>query len=195
MTEPRAPHLLLVDDDRLILSTLASGLRHTGYIVSTTGSAQEAEAFLAGGVRPDLAILDIQMPDTDGLALADRLRDFDHIPFVMLSAYSDAASVEKATRAGALGYLVKPMDVVQMMPAIEAAMGRAKEMRGLQSHLVQLQNALTAERDISVAVGITMVEQSLCRQAAFDVLRAQARGQRRKLADLAQEVVQARDAR
>ncbi len=186
-------HLLLVDDDRLILATLASGLRHAGYRVSTAESAQDAEALLASGDRPDLAILDVQMPQVDGLALADRLRDFEHVPFVMFSAYSDAATVDKAISLGALSYLVKPMSVAQMVPALEAALLRAHELHSLHGMRAQLQNALVVERGVSLAVGITMVQYRLGRQAAFDMLRSTARTQRRKLADVAQAVVQAHE--
>jgi len=184
-------HLLLVDDDRLILATLASGLRHAGYQVSTAESADDAEAFLANGARPDLAILDVQMPGTDGLTLAQRLRDFEHLPFVMLSAYSDAPSVEKATQSGAQAYMVKPIDVAQMVPTIAAALLRAQEIHALHTLAEQLRSALDVEREISVAVGITMVQYRLGRQAAFDMLRAAARTQRRKLAEVAKGVVQA----
>jgi len=184
-------HLLLVDDDRLILVTLANGLRDAGYFVSTAESADDAEAFLASGARPDLAILDVQMPGTDGLSLAQRLHDFEHVPFVMLSAYSDAPTVAKATQSGALAYMVKPIDAAQMVPTITAALLRARELRALHTLTAQLQTALEVEREVSVAVGITMVQYRLGRQAAFDMLRTAARTQRRKLADVAQTVVQA----
>ncbi len=188
-------HVLLVDDDRLILSTLANGLRYAGYRVSTAESAQEAEDFLAGGDGlPDLAILDVQMSQVDGLALAERLRDFEHLPFIMLSAYSDAASVTKATQSGALAYMVKPIDVPQMVPTIEAALQRANDLRRLNSEGEQLKSALTVERVVSVAVGMTMVQYRLSREAAFDMLRAAARSQRRKLIDIAQAVLQAHEA-
>jgi len=184
-------HLLLVDDDRLILSTLASGLAHAGYQVSTGESQEDAEAILQGGARPDLVILDVHMPHADGLTLAARLCDFDHIPFVMLSAYSDRETVDRATAAGALGYLVKPMDTHKMIPAIEAALVRASELRALKTSAAQLQSALTAERDVNVAVGITMVQYRLSRAAAFDMLRAASRTQRRRLVDVATDVVNA----
>lgn len=185
------PHLLLVDDDRLILVTLARGLRFAGYFVSTAESAEEAEAILASGVRPDLAILDVQMPGGDGLTLAQRLHDFEHLPFVMLSAYSDAPSVGKATESGALAYMVKPIDVPQMVPTITAALTRAKELRAMHTLTAQLRCALEVEREVSVAVGITMMQYRLGREAAFDMLRTAARAQRRKLVEVAQAVVQA----
>jgi Response regulator receiver domain. len=112
--------LLLVDDERLVLATLAQGLSKAGYAVSTAESVDEAEALLASGERPDLVILDVSMPGRNGLELAERLHSFDHIPFLLLTAYSDQAIVEQAAACGALGYLVKPVDTRQLVPAIEA---------------------------------------------------------------------------
>lgn len=188
-SESGSPHLLLVEDDRLILSSLASGLRRAGYQVTTADSQEDAEAFLAGGVRPDLVILDVHMPRGDGLQLAQRLREFEQIPFIMLSAYSDAPTVDKATAQGALGYLVKPLDVHQLVPSIEAALVRANELRSLKTTGDQLQNALNTERAVSVAVGITMVQYRLGRDAAFKLLRDASRSQRRKLVDVASDLI------
>lgn len=192
MTAPDQPaprHLLLVDDDRLVLSTLSMGLQQAGYRVGTAESAEEAEVLLAGGRRPDLAIVDIRMSGQDGLYLARRLRELDHIPFIMLSAYSEQHMIGQASQLGALGYLVKPLDTSQLLPAIEAALARANELQGLRETRAQLQAALDAERDISVAVGITMVQRHLARQDAFELLRKLARTQRRKLAELAAEII------
>jgi len=192
MTAPDQPaprHLLLVDDDRLVLSTLSMGLQQAGYRVSTAESAEEAEVLLAGGLRPDLAIVDIRMSGQDGLYLARRLRELDHIPFIMLSAYSEQHMIGQASQLGALGYLVKPLDTSQLLPAIEAALARANELQGLRETRAQLQAALDAERDISVAVGITMAQRRLARQDAFELLRKLARTQRRKLAELAAEII------
>jgi len=181
--------LLLVDDDRLVLSTLCSGLLEAGYEVDSAESAEEAEMLLAGGMRPDLAIVDIRMPGQDGLYLARRLRELDHIPFLMLSAYSEQGMVDQATRYGALGYLVKPLDPPRLVPAIEAALSRASELQGLRETRLQLQAALDAERAISVAIGLTMAQEGLERQAAFELLRKLARSQRRKLAELAADII------
>lgn len=124
------------------------------------------------------------------LSLAQRLCELDHIPFVMLSAYSDEATVQRAANLGALGYLVKPLDTASIRPTLEAALQRAREQAQLRLNRDQLQTALHNDRDINVAIGITMVQYRLTRQAAFDMLRAAARSQRRKLAVLAQEVIQ-----
>ena len=187
---PAPTHLLLVDDDRLILATLSQGLQDVGYRVSCAESAEEAQDLLTSGLRPDLALLDVRLPGADGLSLAARLCELDHIPFVMLSAYSDEAIVQRAASLGALGYLVKPLDTAGIRPTLEAALQRSREQAQLRQNRDQLQTALHNDRDINVAIGITMVQYRLTRQAAFDMLRAAARSQRRKLAVLAQEVIQ-----
>ena len=195
MTADKVPapgkQLLIVDDDRLVLALMASGLTDAGYGVTTAESAEDAEAWLAGGARPDLAILDVRMPGQGGLALAQRLRELDHIPFMMLSAYSDTHLVEQAAECGALGYAVKPLDVLQLVPAIEAALARANELQDLRAARQQLQAALDGERDIGLAVGITMMQYRLKRSAAFELLRTSARKRRCKLADLAVEIIRA----
>lgn len=191
VTAPTKARLLLVDDDRLVLSTLANGLLKAGYDVKTAESAEEAEMLLASGEDPDLAILDIRMSGQNGLHLARRLQELDHIPFMMLSAYSDQAMIDQASQFGALGYMVKPLDIPQLIPGIEAALSRANELQSLRETRLQLQAALNAERDISVAIGITMVQQRLDRHTAFELLRKIARSQRRKLGALAAEIIQA----
>jgi response regulator NasT len=184
--------LLLVDDDRLVLTTMARALTQAGYQVSTAESAEEAENWLSEGhQRPQLVILDVQMPGQSGLTLAQRLRELDHVPFMMLSAYSDQATVTQATQQGALSYAVKPIDPAQLIPMIEAALARANELQALRTTRQQLQTALDNERDINAAVGITMVQHRLTRKAAFELLRHGARSQRCKLIELAQGIIKA----
>lgn len=188
-------HLLLVEDDRLVLSTMAQALTQEGYQISTAESVEEAENWLAEGHhRPELVVLDMQMPGQSGLILAQRLRELDHIPFLVLSAYSDQATVAQATQEGALSYVVKPIDMAQLIPVIEAALARADDLVVLRNTRLQLQTALDNERDINVAVGITMMQHHLTRRAAFDRLRQGARSQRCKLIELAHRIISAAEA-
>ena len=194
MNSTAPAHLLLVDDDRLILTTLAGGLRASGYRVSTAESVDDAQALLTSGVRPDLAVLDMHMPGRDGLELAQRLRDLEHLPFLVLSAYSDPTTVERAAQLGALSYMVKPLAISQIRPTIEAALRRAQELDALRQAQLQLQEALNGDRDINVATGITMMQYRLQRSAAFELLRCAARAQRRKLAHVAADIIQSSEA-
>lgn len=181
--------LLLVDDDRLVLAMMASGLIDAGYGVWTAESTEEACNLLAGGQRPDLAILDVRMPGADGLQLAERLRELDHVPFMMLTAYSDPEMVEQATRSGALGYAVKPLHMAQLLAAVEAALARADELQSLRASRQQLQAALDQDRAISIAVGITMMQYRVSRNAAFELLRTSARKRQTRLALVAAEII------
>jgi len=188
--DKRTPYILLVDDDRLVLATLATSVAQAGYTVSSAKSAEEAEEILAGGRRPDLVLLDVRMPGQSGLYLAQRLRELDNIPFVMLSAYSDEQTVKEALAQGALAFYAKPLDEAQLLLAIEAALARGDELHSLRTTRQQLQQALDNERGINVAVGITMMQYRLKRQAAFEQLRRAARTRNLKLADVALEVLQ-----
>jgi response regulator NasT len=191
-TSPPVQHLLLVDDDRLVLTTMANALTLAGYQISTAESADEAEIWLAAGhQRPQLVILDVHMPGQSGLTLAQRLHELDHIPFMMLSAYSDQATVAQATQQGALSYAVKPIGPAQLIPVIEVALARANELQELRTTRLQLQAALDNERDINAAVGITMMQHHLTRKMAFELLRQRARTQRCKLFELAQHIIKA----
>lgn len=165
-----------------------------GYVVAEAESVDEAEELLAGGLRPDLALLDIRMPGRSGIELARRLADYDRIPFVLLTAFGDREFVEEAKAIGALAYLVKPIDVPQLIPAVEAAIARAGEINDLRETHRQLRQALDGDRQISVATGIVMVQHRLGRKEAFEVLRRSARSQRKKLSVVADEVVAAQEA-
>ena len=110
---------------------------------------------------------------------------------VFLSAYADQEFVDKATKAGALGYLVKPIDVEHVLPTIESALQRSQEINRLRDTEVQLNTALEQGRETSVAIGILMQEYHITTEQAFDMLRGQARSQRRKVASVASELVQA----
>ena len=182
--------LLIADDDRLVLATLAEGLRRAGHTVLEAANGEEAIR-LASEQRPDLAILDMRMPGRDGIDVAQWLREHTSVPFLFLSAYGDAAMVSAAVQAGALGYLVKPLDVQQILPSIDAAVTRGRELNSLLEEEAQLSAALRLNRQTSMAVGILMARHNLNEQEAFERLRAQARAQRRKLSDLALELVQA----
>ncbi|MCP5124871.1 MAG: response regulator [Gammaproteobacteria bacterium] len=183
-------HILLVDDDRLILSTLGNGLRQAGYTV-TEAACSEAALALTKRHSPDLAILDIRLPGMSGIELARRLRDTHHIPALFLSAYSDKKMVEDAINEGGLGYLVKPVDMPQLIPAIEAALARSQDLKALNKVKSQLEEALKGGRDTTTAVGILMERQGLRQQEAFELLRIHARAQRRRLQSLARDIINA----
>ena len=188
----RARKLLVVDDDRLILATTSAGLRSAGYDVVEARSVDDAIAVL-GTFEPDMALLDIRMGKVGGFELARRLRDGGRTPFMFVSAYGDDVTVNEATELGAVGFLVKPIDISQLVPGIEAALARASDLARLRSTGRQLEQALDQHRGVSIAIGILMERHRLTRDEAFARLRDTARAQRRKMSDMAETVVMAAD--
>lgn len=183
-------HILVVDDDRVVLAALAEGLRAAGYRV--TGSASPDEAIgIAARDAPDLALLDVRMPGTSGIELGRILREQGGVPFMVLSAYGDREIVWQAAEEGALGYLVKPLDIQQIVPSIEAALARGRDIRKLRESEEQLSTALAGSREVSMAVGLLMMRDRLDRKQAFDLLRASARSQRRPITELAKQLLTA----
>lgn len=182
--------LLLVDDDRLILATLARSLRDAGYEVDTANSGRTALQH-AAATHFDLAVLDMRMPGLSGIETARQLRAEHDIPALFLSAYSERESVSQAVAGGGLGYVVKPVDAQQLIPAIEAALARARDFATLTVVKGQLERALTGTRHASIAIGILMERRRLTEAAAFEALRAAARAERRKLEQTAGDVVSA----
>lgn len=184
----RQRHVLVVDDDRLVLAALSEGLRAAGYRVTGTVNGADALA-LAARDKPDLALLDMRMPGMDGVELGRRLREQSGVPFLYLSAYGDREFVARAAEEGALGYLVKPLDIQQIVPSIEAALARAQEIKKLRASEAQLNTALAGSRDVSMAVGLLMMRDRLNREQAFDLLRSHARSQCRVVAEVAKELL------
>lgn len=185
--------ILLVEDDRLILSTISSGLVRAGYMVGTAESVDEAETWLENHKRPDIVILDVHMSGRNGLELTKRLNEANYIPFILLTAYSEQEIVIQATESGAMGYLVKPVDTTQLIPAIETAISRKRELEDLRETTQNLQSALDADRSISVAVGIIMDQRGIGQKDALAQLRKAARSKHINLIDLANKVVNSRE--
>ncbi len=157
--------ILVVDDDRLVLATVAHGLAQAGYDVIDADNGDDA-ILLAREHRPQLALLDIRMEGKSGFDVAATLRDAYRIPFMFLSAFSDDATVAEVQRLGALAYLVKPLDVGQIVPGVEAAFARIKAEPALAAP------PLPAPRDglsdpVPLAVGVLMHRHSLTRTQAF----------------------------
>ena len=181
--------ILIVDDDRLVLATLSRSLEESGYNIIAAANGEEALE-LVEKEDLDLVILDIRMPGVSGIEISTHLKD-KGIPFIVLTAYSDTDLVESMIENGALGYLVKPVDVEQIIPTIEAALNRSGEIRHLRETEQNLRYALESDRNTSKAVGILMERYRLSSEDAFQMLRMHARSQRRKLADVARELVEA----
>ena len=181
--------ILVVDDDQMLLAYLSEVLQFAGFEVIAANNGEEGLA-LALEHEPALALLDINMPGISGLEVARNLRHESAIPFMFLSSLDDMEIVKQATKYGAVGYLVKPVNHSQLLPAVTAALARADDIRQLRNNEVSLTTALDAGRETSMAVGLLMLRFRLNRHLAFQKLRDQARAQRRKISDVAKDMLQ-----
>lgn len=181
--------ILLVEDDRLVLHTIAKGLRAAGFRTLEADSGEMA-AHLCLKDRPDLAVLDMRLSGMSGIDFARWLKTTLGVPFLIFSAYDDTEIVEDAAELGALGYLVKPLDVPQMLPTIRTALQRAQEIQKLQQAELDLSTALKTSRCISMAIGLLMQRFEIGADASFDALRAYCRSQRLRMIDVATQIVE-----
>ncbi|TAL26618.1 MAG: response regulator [Aquabacterium sp.] len=172
--------ILVVDDDRLVLATLTHGLSQAGYEVIDADNGDDA-ILLARQHKPDLALLDIRMEGKTGFDVAAYLREYCQMPFMFLSAFSDDATVAQVKELGAVAYLVKPLDIRQIVPTVEAAFANLRSRAALAPVAAnhQAQERATASNEpltdvVSLATGLVMQRFSLSRAQAVDRLRAQA---------------------
>jgi response regulator NasT len=190
MSSAKAPRrVLIVDDDRHLTTLLADVLRNANFEVTIAENVDEAIAAVATS-RPDLAVLDIKMHGASGLDLATALRNDFGVPFIFLTLLDDEQTVRKASEMGAIAYLVKPLDMRQCLPTIEAAHARAEELRRLRETETQLSTALQQSREISMAIGLLMERMRIDRDTAYERLRDEARAKRRRMSEIAEEILQ-----
>ena len=187
------PTLLVVDDDRLVLATVVAGLKQAGFPVIEADNGDDA-ILLARRHRPRLALLDVRMEGKSGLDVARYLAANTATGFIFLSAFGDREIVDEANRLGALAYIVKPVDVKQIVPAVKAALNRLDTRAGqppAAAHSAQRPPARDPARDPSVAIGILMERLRLDHDRALEALRSQAQTEGASVEALATSMVEA----
>jgi len=184
--------ILVVDDDRLVLATVTHGLAQAGYDVIDADNGDDA-ILLAREHKPDLALLDIRMEGMSGFDVAAYLRDHLHVPFMFLSAFADDETVQKVKALGAVAYLVKPLDIGQILPTVAAALAQlpARAAGPVAPLAAAATGAATTLDLVPLAVGVLMHRYSLQRGAALERLRRMAADEQRSLADQAGRLVDA----
>lgn len=188
--------ILVVDDDRLVLATLTHGLSQAGYEVIDADNGDDA-ILLAREHKPELALLDIRMEGKSGFDVAAYLREYCQIPFMFLSAFADEATIKQVKALGALTYLVKPLDIQQIVPAVEAAFANRPNQQPANASSASAP-APAAELDpltdtIALAVGIVMHRYSLNRRQALERLQQQAKQEGSTVAALGERLINAQE--
>jgi response regulator NasT len=181
--------IVIADDEAIIRLDLRETLEEEGYlVVADTGRGDDAIE-LVRQHKPDVAIFDIKMPGLDGLDAARVVSAEKICPVVMLTAFSQREVIEQARDAGALAYLVKPFQKTDLVPAIELAIGRFREMMTLSGERDALGEQLELRKLLDRAKGLLIDRYSMTEQSAFDFIQKNAMSTRAKMVDVANQIL------
>ena len=190
MTLRESPRrVLIAEDEALIRLDLKEMLEEEGYDVVAEAGDGETAIRLAEQHRPDLVILDVQMPILDGIAAAERLATARVAPVVILTAFSQRDLVERARDAGAMAYLVKPFGKADLLPAIEMAASRFAEIVSLEAEVNDLQGRLQTRKLVDRAKGVLQTDYGMTVPQAFRWIQATSMNRRVGMRSVAEAVL------
>jgi response regulator NasT len=181
--------VVIAEDEAIIRLDLKETLEEEGYeIVGETGRGDEA-VDLVKEHEPDIAILDIKMPGLDGLSAAREIAGERRAAVLILTAFSQRDLIEQARDSGALAYLVKPFQRSELIPAIEVAIGRFREMKALQDQTQSLEDQLETRKVVDRAKGKLMDEHGLSESDAFSFIQKTAMQERMTMKAISERVI------
>ena len=182
-----ATRILVAEDETLIRMDLVEMLTEAGYEVIAQATNGEEAIALANEHKPDLAILDVQMPVLDGISAAEKIIAI--APVLMLTAFSQRELVDRARDAGVMAYVVKPFSISDLVPAIEIAISRHTQMRSLADEVADLHDRLETRKVIDRAKGILMKALNLTEPEAFSWIQRAAMDRRITMKEVAEAVI------
>jgi len=185
--------LILADDESIIRMDLKEMLTSLGYVVVGEAGDGRSAVNLARELRPDLVVMDIQMPDMDGIDAARVLTSENISPVLLLTAYSQQELVERAKEAGVVGYLVKPFRESDLAPAIEVALARYREYQAMRSQLDDVQEAFETRKVVERAKGLLMDTQGLKEAEAFRKIQRLSMNTRKSMREVAEAILLANE--
>lgn len=192
MTGPTTKTLarvVIADDDPIIRMDLREMLTDLNYQVVGEAADGKNAVSLARDLKPELVIMDIRMPEMDGIEAAQALTQESIAPVLLLTAYSEPDLVRRATEAGVVGYLVKPFREAQLGPAIEVTLGRFREFQQLHKELGDMKEALEARKVIDRAKGMLMDRFGLSEADAFRRIQKRSMDTRKSMREVAEAIL------
>lgn len=181
--------VIIADDESLIRMDLREMLTNLGYLVVGEAGDGRSAVNLARELRPDIVIMDIKMPDLDGIEAARLLTEERIAPVLLLSAYSQQELVQRARQAGVAGYLVKPFREPDLAPSIEIALARFSEFRALEREMGNMHEALETRKLVDRAKGILMDAQGLNEGEAFRRIQKMSMNNRKSMKSVAEAII------
>ena len=179
--------ILVAEDETIIRLDLVEMLTDAGYEVVAQAENGAIAIEMAKKYQPDLAILDVKMPEVDGITAAEQIISIS--PVLMLTAFSQRELVERARDAGVMSYVVKPFSIGDLLPAIEIAISRHRQMKTLETEVADLYERLETRKIIDRAKGILMKAMNLSEPESFNWLQKTAMDRRISMKQVAQAVI------
>jgi response regulator NasT len=186
-----ALRVLVADDESLRVMSLKGQLESLGHKVIAEAANGKQAVSLALELKPDLAILDIKMPELDGIEAAKMITRERPIPIILLTAFSEKELAERAAEANVAAYLMKPVSEQDLMPAIALAVSRFKEFQQLHQEVDDLRDALETRKLVERAKGILMRRLNLTEEEAFRRMQRRSQNENKKLGEIAQAIITA----
>jgi response regulator NasT len=186
--------ILLAEDEVISRMDLREMLENLGYSVIGEAGDGVAAVNLSRTLKPDLVLMDIKMPELDGISAAQTLSQERVTPVLLLTAYADREFVDRAVDAGVMGYLVKPFAEAQLKPAIEVALERWRELRQIQHELASTQETLETRKLVERAKGVLMDSQNLKESEAFRRIQRLSMNSRKSMREVAEAILLAHEA-
>lgn len=181
--------VIIADDEAIIRQDLREMLTNLGYlVVGDVGDGRSAVS-QARELKPDLVIMDIKMPDMDGIEAAKLLTAEGIAPVLLLSAYSQRDLVERAAGAGVSGYVIKPFDETNLLPAIEVVLARFREYQEISKEASRLEERLATRVAVDRAKGILMDKQGMTEQEAFRNIQRMSMNSRKSMREVAEAII------
>ncbi|KPG65323.1 response regulator [Cutibacterium acnes] len=187
--EAEHPRVVVAEDEALIRLDLVELLEEHGYEIVGQASDGEEAVRLANELEPDLIVMDVKMPKMDGITAADKIAEDRICAVVMLTAFSQRDLIKRAKEAGAMAYVVKPFDASDVIPAIEIAMARFAEIRGVEDEVMDLEERLESRKIVDQAKGILQTSLDLTEPEAFRWIQKTAMDLRKSMREVAQGVI------
>lgn len=187
MSTKQKIRILVAEDETIIRLDLVEMLSEAGYEVIAQAENGVVAVELAKQYKPDLVILDVKMPEMDGITAAEQIITL--APVLMLTAFSQRDLVERARDAGVMAYVVKPFSISDLIPAIEIAISRHTQMKSLESEVADLYDRLETRKIIDRAKGILMKAMNLSEPESFAWIQKTAMDRRISMKQVAQAVI------
>jgi response regulator NasT len=187
--EPDQPRVLVAEDEALIRMDLVELLTEEGYdVVGQAADGEEAIA-LARQLQPDVVVMDVKMPKLDGISAAETIVGDRIAAVVMLTAFSQRELINRATDAGAMGYIVKPFDSSDVVPAIEVALARFNQILAVEAEVLDLEERLASRKVVDQAKALLQESLGLTEAEAFRWIQKTAMDLRKPMREVAQGVI------